>query len=46
MCNFWARVEWIVSRRDISYYLYVDTVKYKYHILNPTPLYCTTGYII
>ena len=32
--------------RVVSYVLDVDTTKDQYHILNPTPLDCITGYIM
>ena len=38
MCNFGAREEWREGRIVVSYYLDVDTIKYKWRLLNPTPL--------
>ena len=46
MCNFGAREEWRNGRISVSSYLDVETSNYKYHMVNPTPLDCITGYII
>ena len=46
MGNFWSRSEWREGRRVISSYLDVDTTKYHFHLLNPTPLDCIAGYIM
>ena len=46
MCNFGARTELREGRRLVSFYLDVETTKDEYHLLNPTPLDCFTGYIM
>ena len=44
MCNFGAWLVWRNGRRYISSYLDVDTIKYQYRLINPTPLDCIKGY--
>ena len=34
------------GRRSVSSYIDVDTRKYQYRLLNPTPLECISGYIM
>ena len=46
MCNFGSGEDWRKGRSVISYYLDVETTKDQFHILNPTPLDCITGYIM
>ena len=46
ICNFGAQGVWSNDRRAVSYYLYVDTSKDQYRLLNPTPLQCIVGYIM
>ena len=46
MCNFGSPEEWGSERRAVSYYIYVETGKYQYHLLNPTPLECVVDYIM
>ena len=46
MCNFGSREEWRKGRRVVSSYLDVETTKYQFYVLNPTPLYCISRYII
>ena len=46
MCNFGAQEECSNGRRAVSYYLDVETRRYQYRVLNPTPLDCILGYII
>ena len=40
MCNFGARAVCSNGRISVSSYLDVDTIKYQYRMLNPTPLDC------
>ena len=46
MCNFGAQAEWRNGKRAFSSYLDVEISNYQYHLVNPTPLDCITGYII
>ena len=46
MCNFGSRSEWRKGRSVISSYLDVETTNDKCCLLNPTPLYCITGYLM
>ena len=46
MCDFGSRLEWRKGRSVISSYLDVETTKYQFRLLNPTPLDCITGYIM
>ena len=44
MCNFGARAELSEGVLVVIYYLDVETTKYQYFLLNPTPLECIAGY--
>ena len=46
MCNFGARSVWSNGRIAVSSYLDVETIKYQYHLIIPTALYCILGYIM
>ena len=46
MCNFGAQAEWRNGRRSVSSYLDVEISNDQYHMVNPIPLDCITGYII
>ena len=46
MFNFGAHAEWRNGRRVVSYYLDVEISNDQYHLVNPTPLKCITGYIM
>ena len=46
MFNFGARAEWRNGRRSVSSYLGVQISNDQYLLVNPTPLYCITGYIM
>ena len=46
MCNVGSRAEWNNGRRAVSFYIDVGISNDQYHLVNPTPLDCITGYII
>ena len=46
MCVILGYRKWGNVRRVASYYLVVENRKYQYRLLNPTPFYCITGYIM
>ena len=46
MCDFGEWVEWSSGIIAVTSYLYVDTRKDQYRLLNPTHLGLITGYIM
>ena len=46
MCNFGTWVEWREGEIVVSSYLDIETTKYEFRFLIPTPLACTIGYTV